>query len=50
MEIGAIHQRANENERSSGGGLQASVNNFAFQTPNPNYYSTLAKFKFLQTG
>lgn len=21
--------------------LQASINNFAFQTPNPNYYSTL---------
>jgi hypothetical protein len=22
--------------------LQASINNFAFQTPNPNFYSTLA--------
>ena len=30
--------------------LQASINNFAFQTPNPNYYSTLAQFKFQRTG
>ena len=26
------------------------MNSCDLQTPNPNYYSTLAKFKFLQTG
>jgi hypothetical protein len=30
--------------------MQASISNFAFQTPNPNYYSTLGKFRLLRTG
>lgn len=29
--------------------LQASINNFQFQTPNPNYYSTLGQFKMMNT-
>jgi hypothetical protein len=44
----AIPQRVLEHERSSG--LQASVNNFAFQTPNPYYYQELAKLKLVKTG
>jgi hypothetical protein len=30
--------------------MQASVSNFAFQTPNQNYYHILGKLKYLKTG
>ncbi len=50
MDIDAIHQKIDEQDRSNRGGLHASINNMVFQTPNQNYYSTLYKFKLLKTG
>lgn len=47
-----IIAQANEQEqqRRQSNPMQASISNFAFQTPNPNYYQTLGKFKLLRTG
>jgi hypothetical protein len=44
-----IIAQANEQQKQANP-MQASISNFAFQTPNPNYYQTLGKFKLLRTG
>jgi hypothetical protein len=47
--VDALDKEPKDNLYSKSNLLQASINNFAFQTPNPNYYSTLGQFKVFGT-
>jgi hypothetical protein len=44
-----VDSSSKADEMMMSNGLQASINNFQFQTPNHNYYSTLGKFKLMHT-